>query len=94
MNTINRTLAGQLLRGLHLIFNQQATATPADEEAVQEVGVQLANPISHGQQRQLLHLGDITGTEVATAWATTGLRVTLRAPQVNPAFLQEQEVTS
>jgi hypothetical protein len=78
--------AGQLVQGLLFIFKQPATATPAEGEDVQEVGLHVAGSISHAQHRLLLTLSEQTQTEFTTQADEAGLRLTFTtAPPASAA---------
>lgn len=79
---MTRSTAGQLLEGLLLIFKQAATATPAEGEQVQEVGLHVTGSISHAQQRMLLELGERTQTGYTTQADGAGLWVTFTGAEV------------
>ncbi|QKG59162.1 hypothetical protein GKZ68_21005 (plasmid) [Hymenobacter sp. BRD128] len=83
--TITRMTAGSLLDGLLAIFSLTATATPAEGNAVQEVGVNVATPLGPEQLRQLLMLSEITRTSFTLQAVASHIRVAYSAPPSAPA---------
>lgn len=78
--TITRMTAGRLLEGLLAIFSLTATATPAEGNAVQEVGLNVATPFGLDQLRQLLLLSEITRTSFTLQAVGSYIRVAYTAP--------------